>query len=102
MFTDACLSHEYEIKRRKDGNSHLENDDPSEPLRDFGDKTKCWGMVPTGKYLKHVYKIHHAPIHAHLLKEEKKGWAKHCIGMFLTKRQSIYASIENDQCSKVQ
>ena len=46
-----------------------------EPLGDFGDKLKYRGLVPSGKYLEHVYKKLHESIRSHLSKEVKKRGA---------------------------
>lgn len=42
---------------------------------EFANKQKYNGSVPTGKYLGHIYKIHHAEIEDHLAKEVKKRGA---------------------------
>eukprot|EP00978_Attheya_sp_CCMP212_P037953 scaffold183316_cov56-Attheya_sp.AAC.3 len=43
---------------------------------EFSDKEKYDGVVPTGKYLRHVYKLYHACIKGFMDKEVKKRGAK--------------------------
>ena len=51
-FTDECLSHEYEIKRRRESQSAFFNKTTPEPLGAFGDELKYRGLVPSGTYTK--------------------------------------------------
>ncbi len=75
-FTEECLSHEYEITRKKDSNISNASNVISAHLGDFGDKLKYRSLVPTGYYLEHVYKTNHRTIRSHLAKEVKKRGAE--------------------------
>ncbi len=68
-YTDLHLEYEYEIKEKLDGGF------AGKEFAAFGDfrNAKLYrGIVPTGRYLQHVYLSYHDSIRAHLLKEVKK------------------------------
>ena len=68
-FTMKSVRHEYEIKSRLNSPFLPKK---NEPLGDFADKFKYRGIVPTGRYLAHVYKKFHQTIRQYLAREVKK------------------------------
>ncbi|KAL3770800.1 hypothetical protein ACHAWU_006359 [Discostella pseudostelligera] len=69
-FFQLCIEHEYELACTR-----TLTQQSYEPLGDFGDKKKYNGLVPTGKFLAHVYKVYHASIGHYLDLEVKKRGA---------------------------
>jgi hypothetical protein len=69
-YFQLCIEHEYEL-----GCRHTLTQQSFEMLGDFGDKTKYNGIVPTGKFLAHIYKVYHASIGHYLDLEVKKRGA---------------------------
>jgi hypothetical protein len=69
-FFQLCIEHEYELACTRTLTQHS-----YETLGDFGDKKKYNGLVPTGKFLAHVYKVYHASIGHYLDLEVKKRGA---------------------------
>lgn len=72
-FGIKSLKHEYEIRERKSQHRlATASNEKFEPLGDFADKLKYRGVVPTGRYLIHVYKSFHETIRQYLAREVKK------------------------------
>ena len=69
-FFQLCIEHEYELACTR-----TLTQQSYEPLGDFGDKKKYNGLVPTGKFLAHVYKVYHSSIRHYLDLEVKKRGA---------------------------
>jgi hypothetical protein len=69
-YTYLCIEHEIGNKAKRhmiNFKSYLIG-----MLSDFGDKLQYYGLVTTGRYLAHVYKIYHASIRKYLDMEVKK------------------------------
>ena len=104
-FAMKSVRHEYDLKEKKKKelcrNLHFiskASDTNVEPLGSFADKLKNRGLVPTGKYLEHVYKSYHASIRPYLTQEVKKGiWSYSC-WMCHTKKRSISINIKESLC----
>jgi hypothetical protein len=73
-FTKKCIRHEYEIKGKRNQAAFglLASATKDELLGDFADKKKYNGVLPTGKYLEHVYIKQGESIRHHLYREVKK------------------------------
>eukprot|EP00956_Cyclotella_meneghiniana_P017776 scaffold29226_cov58-Cyclotella_meneghiniana.AAC.5 len=72
-FAMKSLRHEYEVKqKKKQRRMNEESSDRYAPLGNFADKLKNRGVVPTGRYLIHVYKSYHETIRRYLEQEVKK------------------------------
>ncbi|KAL7489606.1 LOW QUALITY PROTEIN: hypothetical protein ACHAW6_015276 [Cyclotella cf. meneghiniana] len=96
------LRHGYELQEKKTKKQLLKNlhfiskpsDTNMEPLGNFADKLKNCGLIPTRKYVEHVYKSYHASICPFLTQEVKKEiWTYSC-WMCHTKEQSISINIK--------
>ena len=71
QWIDAYLRHE----RRIEQTQHFGNKKPS-MFSSFSDKLGYAGLVPTGKYLAHVYKLHNRTLRPYFAQEIKKQPSK--------------------------
>ena len=73
-YDNACLRHEYEIKRLKSNPLNVTTD--YQPLGDINDPKTWRGKVPTAKYLEHARKLYFRSIKPYLDKSVKKRGAE--------------------------
>ena len=93
-FTDQYLSHESEMKRQKEAQETPPFTNKTlGPLVDFGDRLKYCGLVPTGRYIQHVYQLQHEALCAFLMKEIKKRNTSRMHWDILFGRGNIYLPI---------
>ena len=71
-FTELGIEHENEMLRKSRGMIPPKK----EMLGEFGDKRKYRGLVPTGRYVQHVFITHHATVGPYMDKDVKKRGAK--------------------------
>ena len=72
-YDDACLEHEYEIKREK---ANPLNTKQYQPLGNYNDEKTWRGKVPTAAYIDHARKLYHESIKPYLDKSVKKRGAE--------------------------